>query len=172
MSNTHCPDCGREYREVAEVVGPPAEVVIETVSAEDMKAEAHREFECPAQRTRDHQAALEAAVRWFGIADTLKQLHELFMRDDNEFDVEVIRGNARRWYDKTPERWFHCPHCLKIIGITDGKRLKMPGVEIEPPDDESGLIGCGACEQTFPLREALAAAVRDEGHDETWSEVM
>jgi hypothetical protein len=98
-----CPDCGQKYRDPMTVLPTPSETVeVETVPWPEWAAEVHRDNECPVQRERDYVASLEAALRYFGVADLLVKVSE-FMRKD-EHDSEYIWGDAERWFKKEQAR--------------------------------------------------------------------
>lgn len=94
-----CPDCGQEYKDPMEVLPRPAErLEVKEMPWPEWTAEVHRDNECPVQKEREHRANLEAALRYFGIADTLTLLGEIVR--ENEHDGEIVLGDAERWIKK------------------------------------------------------------------------
>jgi uncharacterized protein YbaR (Trm112 family) len=153
-----CPDCGREYRDPSEVYPPPSDAVIaELMPWSEYVAQTHQDFECPVQKERELVAGLEAALRHFGLADTLAKLGEIVR--DNEHDVEIIFGDAERWLRREQGQPVCCPNCDAHLGVVEGGRLRMGAVILDPEDEGTNEIVCVACEKTFALKTALANVV-------------
>lgn len=158
---THCPDCGMEYKErVMDYYPPPQELRVKEVAESLAVAEAHRDFECPVQTEKDNVALLESLLRYFGISDTLAQFSK-FVRE-NEHDGEIIWGNADRWFKREAARPLCCPSCDAALGVIEDGRLRIGAVIINPEDDGGAEVVCVACSAAVNLKIAAAPATQGE----------
>lgn len=100
-----CPDCGQEYKDPDVVIAPlvdvAATVEATTIPWAEYAAQTHQDYECPVQKERELVAGLEAALRYFGIADTMAKLGEVV--NANQHDSEILWGDAERWFKKEAE---------------------------------------------------------------------
>jgi DNA-directed RNA polymerase subunit RPC12/RpoP len=199
MSQTHCPDCGGEYKRYEDYYGQPQELRVRATTELELAAEAHRDFECPIQKERDHAEALERAVRYFGIADTLKKIAEL-MGGENEHDAELIWGNGERYFRReqergggigTPrglslvtskeagegsgmsERDVNCPKCGVRIGTTpDGKSVRAARGSALTGDAATAHIGEGVLVSPLEGEEPLKVGCGACGANFTVTEAL
>lgn len=175
---THCPDCGQQYRTLEEMLPPASEPELREVSESEVVADFHRDLECPVQKEKDLVAYLEAALRHFGISGTLAKLSEIIRA--NEHDSEILWGDPERWLDterrRGPERPFVCSQCGAHLGVFEDAGLRVGAALIHLDALEGGEeVRCGRCDKSFVLREVLTANVDGEpkaGDKDTWQEVI
>jgi hypothetical protein len=166
MSDTHCPDCGGEYKRYEDYYGKPQELRVRATTELELAAEAHRDFECPVQKERDLIAGLERTLRYFGIADTLAKLSEL-MKGENEPDSEVIWGNGDRWLKRQDEQGgeglLNCPKCGAQLGLIRAGRFEFGSAYIELDAlDGTEELSCRRCQIELNLKQVLVAPEEGE----------
>jgi hypothetical protein len=154
---THCPDCGQEYKDPRSFYPPPPVTLeLREMSQEEWTADAHRDFECPVQKERELEAGLEEALRYFGIPGTLARIAGLVK--ENEHDAEVIYGNPARQLknlqaDGGP---LQCPHYKQVIAWVQKDPAWRGETDISPVAE----VACNVCGEHFPLAAAVAAAMK------------
>lgn len=163
-----CPDCGQGYKTLEEYYAPPpgVEPTSREVPEIDVRAEAHRDFECPVQREREQVEALLQALRYFGAAGTLAKLSDLIR--EHEHDAEVIWGDAERWFAREREECAGRPVCCPVCGVQLGEvrggqfRFGVASVVIADLGG-SEEVRCQRCDVAVVLKDALT---RPEGTDQ------
>jgi hypothetical protein len=162
-----CPDCGQEYKDPKQMFPPPSEPVLkDPMPWTEYAAELHRDIECPVQQERDLAEGLERALRYFGVADTLRRVAEL-MSGENEHDSEILWGNPDRWLkrerERGEERPLNCPKCEAQLGVIRGGRFEFGSAYVELDAlDGTEELSCRRCQIDLNLKEVLAAPEEGE----------
>lgn len=166
----NCPDCGQEYRDPHEVLPTPEPTSLSATSMSwaEYAAQTHQDVECPIAKERELLAGLEAALRYFGMADTMAALVVIMRRD--EHDAQVIWGNLDRWFstregERLAARPINCKGCGVELGVVRGSRFEFGSASIGLADlDGSEEITCRGCNTSRNVKAAVSPPVDVKPH--------